>query len=231
MQQFKEGTKEYTDAQKENNESSAKRNALLEELRINHPTVYNSIITQKDGTVDLTKAQEEFNKKLEQTNYLNWLAKRQESWFSTGMIERAAELSELQAEYNKQANSMGNIWLDANGKLNVFLQTAKNLDPDVRQQIVAIQNSAGTAVEKLKALDVLGRKTAATGGGGLRELMRPYSSDFNDYDKALSKLTKTRTEMSEDIKKLATDFKKTYNIATEEGRKRHKKLLGIILIL
>lgn len=225
MQQFKEGTKEYTDAQKENNESSAKRNALLEELRINHPTVYNSIITQKDGTVDLTKAQEEFNKKLEQTNYLNWLAKRQESWFSTGMIERAAELSELQAEYNKQANSMGNIWLDANGKLNVFLQTAKNLDPDVRQQIVAIQNSAGTAVEKLKALDVLGRKTAATGGGGLRELMRPYSSDFNDYDKALSKLTKTRTEMSEDIKKLATDFKKTYNIATEEGRKAAQETL------
>lgn len=225
MQQFKEGTKEYTDAQKENNESSAKRNALLEELRINHPTVYNSIITQKDGTVDLTKAQEEFNKKLEQTNYLNWLAKRQESWFSTGTIERAAELSELQAEYNKQANSMGNIWLDANGKLNVFLQTAKNLDPDVRQQIVAIQNSAGTAVEKLKALDVLGRKTAATGGGGLRELMRPYSSDFNDYDKALSKLTKTRTEMSEDIKKLATDFKKTYNIATEEGRKAAQETL------
>lgn len=225
MQQFKEGTKEYTDAQKENNESSAKRNALLEELRINHPTVYNSIITQKDGTVDLTKAQEEFNKKLEQTNYLNWLAKRQESWFSTGMIERAAKLSELQAEYNKQANSMGNIWLDANGKLNVFLQTAKNLDPDVRQQIVAIQNSAGTAVEKLKALDVLGRKTAATGGGGLRELMRPYSSDFNDYDKALSKLTKTRTEMSEDIKKLATDFKKTYNIATEEGRKAAQETL------
>lgn len=225
MQQFKEGTKEYTDAQKENNESSAKRNALLEELRINHPTVYNSIITQKDGTVDLTKAQEEFNKKLEQTNYLNWLAKRQESWFSTGMIEGAAELSELQAEYNKQANSMGNIWLDANGKLNVFLQTAKNLDPDVRQQIVAIQNSAGTAVEKLKALDVLGRKTAATGGGGLRELMRPYSSDFNDYDKALSKLTKTRTEMSEDIKKLATDFKKTYNIATEEGRKAAQETL------
>lgn len=225
MQQFKEGTKEYTEAQKENNESSAKRNALLEELRINHPTVYNSIITQKDGTVDLTKAQEEFNKKLEQTNYLNWLAKRQESWFSTGMIERAAELSELQAEYNKQANSMGNIWLDANGKLNVFLQTAKNLDPDVRQQIVAIQNSAGTAVEKLKALDVLGRKTAATGGGGLRELMRPYSSDFNDYDKALSKLTKTRAEMSEDIKKLATDFKKTYNIATEEGRKAAQETL------
>lgn len=225
MQQFKEGTKEYTEAQKENNESSAKRNALLEELRINHPTVYNSIITQKDGTVDLTKAQEEFNKKLEQTNYLNWLAKRQESWFSKGMIKRAAELSELQAEYNKQANSMGNIWLDANGKLNVFLQTAKYLDPDVRQQIVAIQNSAGTAVEKLKALDVLGRKTAATGGGGLRELMRPYSSDFNDYDKALSKLTKTRTEMSEDIKKLATDFKKTYNIATEEGRKAAQETL------
>lgn len=225
MQQFKEGTKEYTEAQKENNESSAKRNALLEELRINHPTVYNSIITQKDGTVDLTKAQEEFNKKLEQTNYLNWLAKRQESWFSTGMIEKAAELSEFQAEYNKQANNMGNIWLDANGKLNVFLQTAKNLDPDVRQQIIAIQNSAGTAVEKLKALDVLGRKTAATGGGGLRELMRPYSSDFNDYDKALSKLTKTRAEMSEDIKKLATDFKKTYNIATEEGRKAAQETL------
>lgn len=225
MGQFKEGTKEYTEAQKENNESSAKRNALLEELRINHPTVYNSIITQKDGTVDLTKAQEEFNKKLEQTNYLNWLAKRQESWFSTGMIEKAAELSEFQAEYNKQANNMGNIWLDANGKLNVFLQTAKNLDPDVRQQIIAIQNSAGTAVEKLKALDVLGRKTAATGGGGLRELMRPYSSDFNDYDKALSKLTKTRAEMSEDIKKLATDFKKTYNIATEEGRKAAQETL------
>ena len=112
---------------------------MLEELRINHPTVYNSIITQKDGTVDLTKAQEEFNEKLEQTNYLNWLAKRQESWFSTGMIEKAAELSEFQAEYNKQANSMGNIWLDANGKLNVFLQTAKNLDPDVRQQIIAIK--------------------------------------------------------------------------------------------
>lgn len=225
MGQFKEGTKEYTDAQKENNEASSKRNALLEELRINHPAVYNSIVTQKDGTVDLTKAQEDFNKQLEQTNYLNWLAKRGESWWDSGIIENASELSDLQAEMTKQANNLDNAWTQLNGRLKVYLDTNKYLSEDVKQQILAIANSSESAGDKIQKLSKLARTTSAVNIGELRRMMDNYTADLIDATKANVKFEDMQKRVTKQIKELAVEFKKGQDTLSEEGKKAAEKSL------
>lgn len=57
-----EGTTEYANAEDSLSKARGKNIALLDKLKKEYPEVYASIVVQKDGTIDLTKAIEEQNK-------------------------------------------------------------------------------------------------------------------------------------------------------------------------
>lgn len=217
MNQFKKGTKEYTDAQKENNEASSKRNALLEELRINHPAVYNSIITQKDGTVDLTKAQEEFNKQLEYTNYLNYIAKQSETFWGSGLKEDIEKATEAQVEYDKATGSINNAYTQLIGRLNAVLSTNKDVAQTTIKYFKDIQDSSQSASEKILAMKRLlpyirlPREAV--------DIIKSYDKELLKVSNATKQLSESQTFLTQRIIDFGAKLRRDLDLTTDEGKK------------
>ena len=222
MNQFKEGTKEYTSAQKENNEASSKRNALLEELRINHPAVYNSIITQKDGTVDLTKAQEEFNKQLEYTNYLNYIAKQSETFFGTGFQEKIEKATEAQVEYDKATGNINNAYLQLVGRLNAVFNANKNIAQSTIEAFKEIQDSSQDSFKKILAMQRLLSKVSLPSDAV--DVLKSYNKEINNYSKAHRGLLTSQVYLYQDILDFGAKLRRDLDLTSDEGKKAAAKM-------
>lgn len=222
MNQFKEGTKEYTSAQKENNEASSKRNALLEELRINHPAVYNSIITQKDGTVDLTKAQEEFNKQLEYTNYLNYIAKQSETFFGTGFQENIEKATAAQVEYDKATGNINNAYLQLVGRLNAVFNANKNIAQSTIEAFKEIQDSSQDSFKKILAMQRLLSKVSLPSDAV--DVLKSYNKEINNYSKAHRGLLTSQVYLYQDILDFGAKLRRDLDLTSDEGKKAAAKM-------
>lgn len=223
MNQFKEGTKEYTSAQKENNEASSKRNALLEELRINHPAVYNSIITQKDGTVDLTKAQEEFNKQLEYTNYLNYIAKQSETFFGTGFQENIEKATAAQVEYDKATGNINNAYLQLVGRLNAVFNANKNIAQSTIEAFKEIQDSSQDSFKKILAMQRLLSKVSLPSDAV--DVLKSYNKEINNYSKAHRGLLTSQVYLYQDILDFGAKLRRDLDLTSDEGKKAAAKMV------
>lgn len=229
MTNLSKDTSEYTKAQEDNNRASKQRNFLLEELRTKYPQIYNGLVQQKDGTVDLTLAQEKYNKQLEQTNYLNFLAKQTETFFNSGLIENAKKMAEAQSVLNKENVKVTNSWTQLSNRLNVFLSTNKNISEDVKKQFSDIANSSLSASAKMNQTYSLAQRLRIGDVVALRKLISEYRIDTSDLAKANFNFIKIQQELSSQIKSVAADVKATYDLTTEEGKAQAAESLRIFM--
>lgn len=231
MASLKEGTDEYTDAQKENNEASSKRNALLEELKTKFPEIYAGLVRQKDGTIDLKKAQEEYNLALEKTNYLNWIAKQTGGLFSNNLKEDIEKYNENLSNSNKLSSDLENSWKLITGRIKVYMSTNKHLTEEFKKQVNDILNSSENIHKKISDLQMLGvgRGRGEVNIGDYNRIVRPLekiSRDATDANKALEESTES---LSKKIKQVATDYKNSTDIISEAGKDAASKGLGTFI--
>lgn len=216
LSKLKEGTDEYKKAEQDSNVEQAKRNSLLEELKSKYPSIYAGLVKQKDGTIDLTKATEEFNKALEYTNYLNWLAKQTGSVLSKNLRENIEEYTESFRDVNKLSAEVDNRWKQLNGHLKEYTLTQKNLSKETISQIEAITNSEESNSRKIAKLNKL---LNTSNLGPLRDLLHKSIRDVVALGEATQKMEKNEAVLTEQIKQISKDFLLTNDVMTEEGRK------------
>ncbi|MGL5732088.1 MAG: tape measure protein, partial [Bacteroidales bacterium] len=229
MSSLSKETEDYTKEQSRNNEAQKKQNALLQDLKTKHPEIYAGLSKQKDGTIDLTKAQNELNSQLERTNYLNFLAKQTDGYFSKGLIQNLETINQQQIDFNKATNDTNNAWVQLSGKVGAIMDSSKDVSHETKKAFLDIAESGLSSSEKLgKTLRLLFNDTSK-----LRveffNLANSAVSSYSNMIKASDDLNKTQSELIKTISSISQDFKRSYDSATKDGEKAAQNTLKVFL--
>lgn len=193
------GTEEYQKAQNELNNAQKKQSSILEELKTKYPEIYDSIVKQKDGTVDMTEAQKAYNDELERTRTLNFIMQDQESFFGDGIFEDFRDLEEAQNDYTKATNNAQDVYNATILRLEKMSATSESFAKKYKSSIEQIQKSNDSYENKLKRLRDLAPSTIFNEGYfafsdittalyGFSDAFTVYSDKANDANKQIDKL-------------------------------------------
>lgn len=192
-------TDEYKKAQEELNKAQKSQSSILEELRAKFPEIYNGLVKQKDGTVDMTEAQKAYNEELERTRTLNFIMQDQESFFGDGIFEDLRDLEEAQNDYTKATNNAQDVYNATILRLEKLSATSESFAKKYKSSIEQIQKSNDSYENKLKRLRDLAPSTIFNEGYfafsdittalyGFSDAFTVYSDKANDANKQIDKL-------------------------------------------
>lgn len=192
-------TDEYKKAQEELNKAQKSQSSILEELRTKFPEIYNGLVKQKDGTVDMTEAQKAYNEELERTRTLNFIMQDQESFFGDGIFEDFRDLEEAQNDYTKATNKAQDVYNATILRLEKLSATSESFAKKYKSSIEQIQKSNDSYENKLKRLRDLAPSTIFNEGYfafsdittalyGFSDAFTVYSDKANDANKQIDKL-------------------------------------------
>lgn len=152
----KEGTKEYNKAVAENKDALAEQYRVLQELRTAFPEVYNNIVKTKDGTVDLTKALEEFNRVSKMVAIITTMSDEDTHWYDEDFKEDMSDLSKSQEKYNAQLAKATAYFNSYVAKAEALYNTRKaegslsEEDEAKFKRIIALRDSELTIEQKIQ---------------------------------------------------------------------------------
>lgn len=192
-------TDEYKKAQEELNKAQKSQSSILEELRTKFPEIYNGIVKQKDGTIDMTEAQKAYNEELERTRTLNFIMQDQESFFGDGIFEDFRDLEEAQNDYTKATNKAQDVYNATILRLEKLSATSESFAKKYKSSIEQIQKSNDSYENKLKRLRDLAPSTIFNEGYfafsdittalySFSDAFTVYSDKANDANKQIDKL-------------------------------------------
>lgn len=192
-------TDEYNKAQEELNKAQKSQSSILEELRTKFPEIYNGLVKQKDGTVDMTEAQNAYNEELERTRALNFIMQDQESFFGDGIFEDFRDLEDAQNDYTKATNKAQDVYNATILRLEKLSATSESFAKKYKSSIEQIQKSNDSYENKLKRLRDLAPSTIFNEGYfafsdistalyGFSDAFTVYSDKANDANKQIDKL-------------------------------------------
>lgn len=192
-------TDEYKKAQEELNKAQKSQSSILEELRTKFPEIYNGLVKQKDGTIDMTEAQKAYNEELERTRTLNFIMQDQESFFGDGIFEDFRDLEEAQNDYTKATNKAQDVYNATILRLEKLSATSESFAKKYKSSIEQIQKSNDSYENKLKRLRDLAPSTIFNEGYfafsdittalyGFSDAFTVYSDKANDANKQIDKL-------------------------------------------
>ena len=192
-------TDEYNKAQEELNKAQKSQSSILEELRTKFPEIYNGLVKQKDGTVDMTEAQKAYNEELERTRALNFIMQDQESFFGDGIFEDFRDLEDAQNDYTKATNKAQDVYNATILRLEKLSATSESFAKKYKSSIEQIQKSNDSYENKLKRLRDLAPSTIFNEGYfafsdistalyGFSDAFTVYSDKANDANKQIDKL-------------------------------------------
>lgn len=216
------GTNEYADAESNANKERKKMNALLEELKTKFPEVYESIVQQKNGTVDLTEAQRLLNEELERTTYLSYLSKQTETFWSDGLVENIKDASDAQQQYKLNSEDLSNAYIQMNSRIKEYFATNKYASKDLQNQLDDISKSSISTSEKIEKMYSVVRNVSGVNIGDLRDIIYDYQDEARKARNANKDLENSNSSLSESIKQIANGYKLAFDTASEEGRNSAK---------
>lgn len=216
------GTNEYADAESNANKERKKMNALLEELKTKFPEVYESIVQQKNGTVDLTEAQRLLNEELERTTYLSYLSKQTETFWSDGLVENIKDASDAQQQYKLSSEDLSNAYIQMNSRIKEYFATNKYASKDLQNQLDDISKSSISTSEKIEKMYSVVRNVSGVNIGDLRDIIYDYQDEARKARNANKDLENSNSSLSESIKQIANGYKLAFDTASEEGRNSAK---------
>ena len=237
------GTEEYAKAIEDESKASKTRNSLLEELKTKFPEVYAGLVIQKDGTVDLTDAQEKYNEQLKQTNILNYLISQSGSLFSDDVATNIQDATDSFAEMRIAMGYLDSAYDVTESHLRALLANNEGFSKAYGKSILAILNSEGDASQKLLKINkiiqaqrdaMVGTPYALSGDErkGLQELIKlqeKYTSALKDSKDATKDYIDDVDTLYSQLTPIIQDFKVTADLATEAGRKTARNTIKAVV--
>ncbi len=155
LKNSKKGTEEYTNAEKEANKAQREFNTLLDQLRKQFPDVYNGISDQKDAIKSLREEQARYNEELRETQILNGLLSKRESFFGIGFKEAVQDYGIAAKNYDKAATETRKAYNIAEKEMTRFFLQNKDYAIEYQKQFEEISKSPEDTYIKAKKLNTL----------------------------------------------------------------------------
>ena len=224
LKKQEQGTDAYQKAQLELNRSMDEQSGYLDELRDKYPELYQQILNNTDGTVNLAKAQELYNQKIRDAQLVNYFLKQGEGFWTDGFRTNLEE-------YQNALTEMGVKSRDANAAITSMLAQAREVlalnknrlkaseYTAYSKQLDAIAKSSDNASERLRGLlkiqDSFYTRT-----------LRSFNLDIDDvksvreYSEALSEAISRGEDLEDNITEAANRMRSSFDLATEDGKRR-----------
>ncbi len=210
---LKEGTKEYEVAQDNLNKAQVEQNNILNELKSKYPEIHKAIVQQKDGTVDITKAQKAYNEELQKTLALNILMQNDEGFFSDGIKEDFKDyIDSFENVENATAKAEATLFamkIEAQKAINSANQNNKVIGDFV----LDVASSSDKIEDKLKKIATA--FSTISGGKGL-DFYKTASESLTELSAAQKKLTKDSENAVSQIGKVIDNVIASSGVATDE---------------
>lgn len=215
LSSLSEGTDEYKNTQEKLNKSQKEQSKLLNELKAKFPEVYEGLVKQKDGTVDLTEAQKKYNEELEKTRALNVIMQQGVSFFEDDIKTDFSQLNESY-EGNKKAiegvsTALSVLDIEATKAVN----SSDKLSKGYGDAVLKILSSSKKAEDKLKDIVKLLEGASVSGGIG-RKLYGTASDALLELSKSSKDLTEDTKEANKELEKIIDNILANAKVATVE---------------
>lgn len=215
LSSLSEGTDEYKNTQEKLNKSQKEQSKLLNELQAKFPEVYEGLVKQKDGTVDLTEAQKKYNEELEKTRALNVIMQQGVSFFEDDIKTDFSQLNESY-EGNKKAiegvsTALSVLDIEATKAAN----SSDKLSKGYGDAVLKILSSSKKAEDKLKDIVKLLEGASVSGGIG-RKLYGTASDALLELSKSSKDLTEDTKEANKELEKIIDNILANAKVATVE---------------
>lgn len=213
------GSKEYYAAERDLNKLRATQKSDLDQLIRKYPQLEAYIKTTKDGIVDLAEAQAKYNEQIEKTNYLLYLSKNQEGFFSDGIITNINEATESLYEYRKQQNNVKSEWARIEASIKEVLATNKQLSPETRKALEDLLKSTEAPIKKIEKFLAGFGDIGLLSDSPFKDVSKSAVNAIVDYRQAVREANGEFTELRDNVKQIAQDSKYSFDLSTEEGKK------------
>lgn len=187
VSKLKQGTEEYKDAQEKLTKAQSEQQIVLDELKSKYPEIYNGLVKQKDGTIDITEAQKAYNDELERTMTLNVLMRQGEGFFSDGIFQDFQDLSTSQKEYENQTRNLEASYNAAKIMIETLAKTSDKFYKQSYADAKKVIDSTDDLATKMQKLNRVAKMSDVWGTdiGSLRKVLRDategYSDAFRDF--------------------------------------------------
>lgn len=208
------GTEDYSKAQDDLNKAQNEQKLLLNELQAKYPEIYNGIVRQKDGTIELTDAQRKYNEELEKTSVLNVLMSQGESFFNEGIIKDFQDLADAQGEYSKQTQNLEASYNAVVSLVEILAKTNDEFYNDSYEGAKKIIESNDSLYDKMFKLRTLIRNTSAS-GYDMSKLSDIFSNAIPSYSKAWTKYLNTTYEANQEVENLIKNLLIVANVTSK----------------
>lgn len=209
------GSEEYNRNQENLNKAQDDQIKLLNELKTKFPDVYDGLVKQKDGTVDLTEAQKKYNDELEKTRALNILMQQGVGFFDDDIKKDFSQLNQSYEENKKATEGVAAAISAIDIEATKAANSANKLDQGYGKAVLNILSNSSKAEDKLKDITTLLSGAAVSGGKGrlLYSLASDAMLELSDTSKKLSEDTK---EANKELQKIIDNVLASAKVKTEE---------------
>lgn len=208
------GTEDYSKAQDDLNKAQNEQKLLLNELQAKYPDIYNGIVRQKDGTIELADAQRKYNDELEKTSVLNVLMSQGESFFNEGIIKDFQDLADAQGEYSKQTQNLEASYNAVVSLIEILAKTNDEFYNDSYEGAKKIIDSNDSLYDKMFKLRTLISNTSAS-GYDMSKLSDIFSNAIPSYSKAWTKYLNTTYEANQEVENLIKNLLTVANVTSK----------------
>lgn len=219
LDKLEKGTDLYAEAEAKANREREKQSVNLEELKSKFPEVYKGITQQEDGIVNLANAVERYNNALEKTNYLIYLSKKTETFFSDGLEVNINDAIKAQNEYKSKIDNVNFAWKELNAKLKEFYSTNKYVDERIKEELDGIANSSSNVSDKIIQMYNTMLLQRGINTGGLKRIISNFTDDARDAKEATEDLSDAQKALAKNIESVAQSYVSSEDLTTEEGRR------------
>lgn len=222
LEQSNKKSTEYARAQAVANAEIASQASNLDELKQKFPDVYNEIIKNTNGTIDLAAALEHYNKIAEDTEHINNIARGTTSFFNEGFEQNLKDASNAQMELNKVLEQGNSKVRSFAGDLKAYLQGQDDDYSGVIKKINEIVNSSQNAETKYEGLLSIYQEyvsnLAKTFGdfSDVWDFPRKIQDAKNDVEDA-------NNDLAANIEDIGNEIREDFDLTTEHGKKNAKE--------
>lgn len=230
LSKYSKGTDDYSKAQEKANTASKEQQVLIAKLKKDYPELYQGIVKQKDGTIELNNELRKQVKILEDVATLNALARSREGLFEDSIIKDAKDLYLAQKDYSDALRETEPAFNSIMVRVRDLKNTTSLMSDEMYDAFLKIADGNGTAVEKFKEF----HKLISTASGQLRvrlfDIKDSFDSPFSDFFKNSAKYQSQVEEFGSEVNLIVKDALSQYGFYSLDAFKKAddetKKAIG-----
>lgn len=215
LSSLSKGSDEYKKTQEKLNNSQKEQGKLLNELKAKFPEVYDGLVRQKEGTVDLTEAQKKYNEELEKTRALNILMQQGVGFFEDDIKTDFSQLNKSYEDNKKAIEGVSTALSVLDIEATKAANSSDKLGKGYGEAVLKILSSSDEAEDKLKNIVNLLQGASVSGGIG-RELYTVASDALLELSKSSKSLSEDTKEANKELGKIIENILANAKVKTEE---------------